>query len=153
MCLNLYQPFFQLTKKLKIILQALTALRGYWFSLIFKMTIREGGGTPGALLAPPPSLSPTPPLSVMGQELRTRKSFWDQRFEFRNTSLTFIFFAWLQLLEKIALDHVKKKSFGTETRPATGRENFACQDSGVSQIFILIISNGEKILRNINAVV
>ena len=47
----------------------------------------------------------------------------------------------------------KKKSFGTETRTATGRENFACQDSGVSQIFILIISNGEKILRNINAVV
>ena len=30
-----------------------------------------------------------------------------------------------------------------ETRTATGREHFACQDSGVSQIFIRIISNGE----------
>ena len=40
-----------------------------------------------------------------------------------------------------------------ETRTATGREHFACQDSGVSQIFILIISNGEKILGNVNVVV
>ena len=40
-----------------------------------------------------------------------------------------------------------------ETRTATGREYFACQDSGVSQIFILIISNGEKILSNVNVVV
>ena len=41
-----------------------------------------------------------------------------------------------------------------ETRTATGREIFlACQDSDVSQIFILIISDGEKILSNINAVV
>ena len=39
-----------------------------------------------------------------------------------------------------------------ETRTATGRENFACQDSGVSQIFVLIISNGEKILSNVNVV-
>ena len=37
-----------------------------------------------------------------------------------------------------------------ETRMATGREHVACQDSGVSQIFKLIISNGEKILRNVN---
>ena len=33
-----------------------------------------------------------------------------------------------------------------EMRTATGREILACQDSGVSQIFTLIISNGEKIL-------
>ena len=39
-----------------------------------------------------------------------------------------------------------------ETRMATGREHFACQDNGVSQIFILIISNGEKILSTINVV-
>ena len=39
-----------------------------------------------------------------------------------------------------------------ETRTATGRENFVCQDSGVSQIFVLIISNGEKILSNVNVV-
>ena len=40
-----------------------------------------------------------------------------------------------------------------ETRTATGRKNFACQDSGVSQIFILIISNGEKLLSNVKVVV
>ena len=40
-----------------------------------------------------------------------------------------------------------------ETRTSTGRGHFACQDSGVSQIFIPSISNGEKILGNANAVV
>ena len=40
-----------------------------------------------------------------------------------------------------------------ETRTATGRERFACQDSGVSQIFILIFSNRETILSNVNVVV
>ena len=40
-----------------------------------------------------------------------------------------------------------------ETRTATGREHFTCQDSGISQIFLLIISNGEKILSNVNVVV
>ena len=40
-----------------------------------------------------------------------------------------------------------------ETRAATGREHFVFQDSGVSHIFILIISNGEKILGNVNVVV
>ena len=40
-----------------------------------------------------------------------------------------------------------------EVRKATGREHFACQDSGVSPILILIISNGEKILSNVNVVV
>ena len=40
-----------------------------------------------------------------------------------------------------------------ETRTATGREHFACQDSGVSQVFIPIISNGEKVLSNVNVVV
>ena len=40
-----------------------------------------------------------------------------------------------------------------ETRTATGRENFACQDSGVSKTFILIISNGKMILGNVNVVV
>ena len=39
-----------------------------------------------------------------------------------------------------------------ETRTATGKEHFVSQDSGVSQIFILIISNGEKILSNVNVV-
>ena len=39
-----------------------------------------------------------------------------------------------------------------ETRTATGKEHFVSQDSGVSQIFILIISNGEKIHSNVNVV-
>ena len=39
-----------------------------------------------------------------------------------------------------------------ETRAATGREHFACQASGISQIFVLIISNGEKILSNVTVV-
>ena len=37
-----------------------------------------------------------------------------------------------------------------ETRTATRRDNFSCQDRIVSQIFILLISNGEKILGNAN---
>ena len=36
---------------------------------------------------------------------------------------------------------------------ATGREHFAWQDSAVSQIFILIIPDGEKVLSNVNVVV
>ena len=40
-----------------------------------------------------------------------------------------------------------------ETRTATGRENFVCQDSGGPNIFVLIISNGEKIHSNVNVVV
>ena len=40
-----------------------------------------------------------------------------------------------------------------ETRTANGREPFAWQDSDVSQIFIPIISNGEKIISNVNVVV
>ena len=40
-----------------------------------------------------------------------------------------------------------------ETGTATGREHFVCQDSVVFQIFILITSNGEKILTNVNVVV
>ena len=43
--------------------------------------------------------------------------------------------------------------FVFEMRTATGREHFACQDSGVSQIFILIISYGEKMLSNVSVVV
>ena len=39
-----------------------------------------------------------------------------------------------------------------ETRTTTGRGHFACQDSGVFQIFIPSISNGEKRLGNANAV-
>ena len=40
-----------------------------------------------------------------------------------------------------------------ETRTATGREQFAFLDRIVPQIFILFISNGEKILSNVNVVV
>ena len=40
-----------------------------------------------------------------------------------------------------------------ETRTATGREQFAFLDRIVSQIFILFISNGEKVLNKVNVVV
>ena len=40
-----------------------------------------------------------------------------------------------------------------ETLTATGSEYFARQDSGLNQIFILITSNGEKILSDINVIV
>ena len=40
-----------------------------------------------------------------------------------------------------------------ETWTATGKEHFVSQDSDVSQIFILTISNGEKILSYVNVVV
>ena len=40
-----------------------------------------------------------------------------------------------------------------ETRTATGREHVTCQDSDVSQIFTLIISNGKKVPGNVNVVV
>ena len=40
-----------------------------------------------------------------------------------------------------------------QARTATRREHFACQGSAVSQIFIPVISNGEKILSNANVVV
>ena len=49
------------------------------------------------------------------------------------------------------LGSLSTRVFGTRT--ATGREHFTCQDSGVSQIFVLIISNGEKIPSNVNVVV
>ena len=45
-----------------------------------------------------------------------------------------------------------KRSLSTrvfETRTATGREHFACKDSDVSQIFIQIIPNGEKVLSKV----
>ena len=42
---------------------------------------------------------------------------------------------------------------GFETQRATGREHFAREGSGLFQIFILIISNGEKILSNVKVVV
>ena len=40
-----------------------------------------------------------------------------------------------------------------ETRTAAGKEHFGSQDSDVSQIFIVIISNQEKILSNVDVVV
>ena len=40
-----------------------------------------------------------------------------------------------------------------ETRTATEIEYFVCEDRSVSQISILLISNGEKIVSNVNVVV
>ena len=56
------------------------------------------------------------------------------------------------LFSRPAATSTTRHTRGFETRTATGRENFACQDSGVSQILVLIISNGEKILSNVNVV-
>ena len=35
----------------------------------------------------------------------------------------------------------------------TGREHFSCKESIVSQILVLLVSNGQKILSNVNVVV
>ena len=40
-----------------------------------------------------------------------------------------------------------------ETRTATGKEHLAFEDPIVTHIFILLVSNGEKILSNVNVVV
>ena len=40
-----------------------------------------------------------------------------------------------------------------ETRTATGREYFARQDNGIPLDFLLIVSNGKKIIGNVNVVV
>ena len=52
---------------------------------------------------------------------------------------------------KVILGSLSTRVFETQT--ATGRGHFSCKDSGVSQIFIRIISNGEKILSTVNVVV
>ena len=59
-------------------------------------------------------------------------------------------------MEKMFRCHTLLGSLSTrvfEMRTATGREQFAFLDRIVSQIFILFISNGEKIHSNVNAVV
>ena len=51
---------------------------------------------------------------------------------------------------------MKKARFSTrvlETRTATGREHFACQDRVASQNFILLISNADKIFSSVNMAV
>ena len=40
-----------------------------------------------------------------------------------------------------------------EKRTATGKDHFVSHERGVPQIFILIISNGEKIVSDVNVVV
>ena len=49
------------------------------------------------------------------------------------------------------LDHVQHDYF-TEPPTGTGSKDFACQDSGLSQIVKLIVSSSEKILNNMNVV-
>ena len=59
------------------------------------------------------------------------------------------------VIQFTAVDRTSNSDFGQlgslstrvfETRTAIEREHFTCQDSGVSPIFIIIISNGENIL-------
>ena len=54
-------------------------------------------------------------------------------------------------LKNISVGSLSTRVF--ETRTATGREHFACQDRIVSQIFLLLISNGGKIISNVDVVV
>ena len=49
------------------------------------------------------------------------------------------------------LGRLSTRAFKTPT--ATGREHFARKESGVSQIFIVIIPNGVKVMSNANVVV
>ena len=49
---------------------------------------------------------------------------------------------------RVQIGSLRRRVF--ETRVATRKERFACQDSDVFQICILIISNGEKIISNIH---
>ena len=44
-------------------------------------------------------------------------------------------------------------TFVFEMQMAIGRKHFTCQDGIVSQIFIVLTSNGERILSNVNVVV
>ena len=63
---------------------------------------------------------------------------------------------WLRHVHALYINIIIIGSLSTrvfETRTATGREHFTCQDRIVSQIFILLISNWEKILSNVNVVV
>ena len=48
---------------------------------------------------------------------------------------------------RVQIGSLRRRVF--ETRAATRKERFACQDSDVFQICILIISNAEKIISNI----
>ena len=62
----------------------------------------------------------------------------------------------LRSIDDAELGHFTLGSLSTrvfETRTATGREHFAGSDGIVSQIFIILISNGEKILSNVNVVI
>ena len=60
----------------------------------------------------------------------------------------------IEIIRSLMVLSIAKFSFVIfGTRTATGREHFACQDRIVSQVFILIISNGETILSNVNVVV
>ena len=76
-------------------------------------------------------------------------------FHFLGLCITRTLSDWL----KISSRHLFNLLFGSlstrvfETRTATGREHFACKESIVCQMLMLLISNGEKILSNVNVVV
>ena len=80
--------------------------------------------------------------------------FQSRLFSFLNQLFTNFFTARFLAISRKNL--TSRESLSTrifETRTATGKEHFECQDSLVSQIFILLISNGENTLRNVNVVV
>ena len=57
------------------------------------------------------------------------------------------------IIRTILSSNLKFSTRVFETRTGTGREHFAYQESIVSQIFVLLKFNGEKILSNVNVVV
>ena len=89
------------------------------------------------------------------------------RYEFYFLVLKAIFYSLSALIRKMLFLRLKVKFISSrrrvilwslstrvfETRTATGIGHFSSKDSGVSQIFIRIVSNGEKILGNVNVVV
>ena len=51
------------------------------------------------------------------------------------------------------MDGVTEVSDVFELRAESGSEHFACQDSGLSHIFKLIVSTTKEILKDINVIV
>ena len=64
-------------------------------------------------------------------------------------------FNFWQFYNDVSSSHMRELKHDSvfETRTATGRKHFACLDRIVSQSLILPVSNGEKILSNVNVVV
>ena len=86
--------------------------------------------------------------SIQSTNLRSWKQLYLWMNFHGNTARTVL---WSRRISELVLGSLSTRVF--EKRTATGREHLACQGRVVSQIFILIISNGKKIVSNVNVVV